>query len=122
PIATTCIATSEEMPNRPHATGISSSEPPATPEAPHADTAATTDRIIMVVKSTLIPRVFTAARVKTVMVTEAPPILIAAPSGIATLEVDSDTPRRFARSIFTGIFAAELRVKNAVIPLSRKQV
>ncbi len=34
PIATTCMATSVEMPNRLAAMGISSSEPPATPETP----------------------------------------------------------------------------------------
>ena len=39
PTATTCIAMSFEMPNRPQLSGINSSEPPATPEAPQADSA-----------------------------------------------------------------------------------
>ena len=42
PIATTCIAISFGTPNKLHASGINSSEPPATPDAPQADTAATT--------------------------------------------------------------------------------
>ncbi|MNV59553.1 hypothetical protein D3C71_1519820 [compost metagenome] len=74
----------------------------------------------MVVKSTLRPSVLTAASVSTVIVTDAPAMLMVAPSGMATLAVDSGTPKRFARSKFTGMFAAELRVKKAVIPLSRK--
>src|SRR5690606_41557508 len=82
---------------------------------------ATTERISMVVKSTLMPKVFTVASDNTVMVTDAPAILIAAPRGIAILAVDSLTPRRFARSRLTGMLAAELRVKKAVMPLSRKQ-
>ena len=36
PTATTCIATSLGIPNRLQASGISSSEPPATPDAPQA--------------------------------------------------------------------------------------
>ena len=114
------MAISEEIPNKPHATGMSSNDPPATPEAPQADTVATTDKISMVLKSTEIPRVFTAAKVKTVMVTDAPAMLTVAPKGIATLAVDSCTPKRLAKSKLTGILAAELRVKNAVMPLSRK--
>lgn len=121
-MATTCIEISELIPNKPQATGINSKEPPATPDAPHAETVAKTDNTNIVVKSTEIPKVFTAAKVKTVMVTEAPAILIVAPKGIATLAVDSLTPKRLAKSRLTGIFAAELRVKNAVIPLSRKHV
>lgn len=40
PIPTTCIATSLGIPNNEHAIGISRSEPPATPEAPQAESAA----------------------------------------------------------------------------------
>jgi hypothetical protein len=36
PTATTCIAISLLIPNSEHAIGISNSDPPATPEAPHA--------------------------------------------------------------------------------------
>ena len=122
PIATTCMAVSEEIPNKPHATGINSSDPPATPDAPHAVTTDTTDNTTIVKKSTSIFNVFTVAKVKMVMVTAAPAILMVAPSGMDTLAVDSETPRRFAKSKFTGIFAAELRVKNAVIPLSSKHL
>ena len=60
----------------------------------------------------------TAAKVKTVIVTAAPAMLMVAPKGIATLAVAWSTPKRFAKSRLTGILAAELRVKNAVIPLS----
>jgi Na+/serine symporter len=35
-------------------------------------------------------------------------------SGIDTLAVDGLTPKRSAKSKLTGMFAAELRVKNAV--------
>ena len=34
PMATTCMATSLLMPNSEHASGMSSSDPPATPDAP----------------------------------------------------------------------------------------
>ena len=113
------MAISELIPNRPQATGISSNEPPATPEAPQAETVAKTDNTNMVVKSTEIPTVFTVAKVSTVMVTDAPALLRVAPKGMATLAVDSFTPKRLAKSRLTGILAAELRVKNAVMPLSR---
>src|SRR5690606_19336458 len=43
PTATTCMAMSLPMPNRLHASGISSKEPPATPEAPQALMVATTE-------------------------------------------------------------------------------
>ena len=72
PTPTTCIATSFEIPNKLHATGINKSEPPVTPEAPHADTAATTLNKNAVGKSTVIPKVFTAAKVRILIVIAAP--------------------------------------------------
>lgn len=84
PTATTCMAISLGMPNRLQARGISSSEPPATPEAPQAQMAATTLSSTAVGRSTAIPRVCTAARVSTVMVIAAPAMLMVAPSGIDT--------------------------------------
>ena len=36
-----CAATSSEIPNKLHANGISNNEPPATPDAPQAQSAAT---------------------------------------------------------------------------------
>ncbi|CSC64893.1 Uncharacterised protein [Vibrio cholerae] len=84
PTATTCIAMSLEIPNKPHASGIRSNEPPATPEAPQAETAATTLRSSAVIRSTSIPMVCTAARVSTVIVIAAPAMLIVAPNGIET--------------------------------------
>lgn len=41
PTATTCIAISFGIPNKLQARGINSKEPPATPDAPQAETAAT---------------------------------------------------------------------------------
>ena len=52
PTATTCMETSSEMPNREHAIGIRSREPPATPDAPQADRAARRLRMIAVGIST----------------------------------------------------------------------
>ena len=72
PTPTTCMAISLEIPKRLQATGIRRREPPAIPEAPQAEIAATTLRTKAVAKSTGIPRVFTAARVKTLMVIAAP--------------------------------------------------
>ncbi|MNP54858.1 hypothetical protein D3C76_1494480 [compost metagenome] len=66
------------------ANGISSSEPPATPEAPQAQIAATTLSSNAVGTSTGIPRVCTAASVSTVMVMAAPAMLMVAPSGMET--------------------------------------
>ncbi len=73
-----------EMPNRLQLSGINSSEPPATPDAPHADSAATILSSSAVGRSTLIPSVWVAASVRTVIVMAAPPMLIVAPSGIET--------------------------------------
>ena len=73
-----------DMPNRLQLSGISSSEPPATPEAPQAESAATMDNNNAVAMSTWIPSVCVAASVSTVIVMAAPPMLIVAPSGIDT--------------------------------------
>ena len=48
PTPTTCIAISFEIPNKEHARGINSKDPPATPEAPHAETADKTLKMIAV--------------------------------------------------------------------------
>ena len=85
PMATTCMATSLLMPNRLHASGMSSSEPPATPEAPQAQTAATTHSSKAVGTSTAMPSVCTAASDSTLMVMAAPAMLMVAPSGMAML-------------------------------------
>ena len=82
PTPATCIATSLSMLKSAQAIGISSSEPPATPEAPQAPSVATTLSSSAVAKSTWMPNVFTAASVSTVMVMAAPAMLIVAPSGI----------------------------------------
>ena len=42
------------MPNKPHANGISNSEPPATPDAPQAEIEATIESKIAVAKLTSI--------------------------------------------------------------------
>ena len=79
------MARSLEMPNRLQASGISSSEPPATPEAPQAHTADTTHSKMAVSRSTWMPRVWAAASESTLMVTAAPAMLMVAPSGMETL-------------------------------------
>lgn len=84
PIQTTCIATSLGIPNNEHAIGISRSEPPATPEAPQAESAARILKRIVLGISTVIPKVLAAASVITVIVIAAPSMLIVAPSGIVT--------------------------------------
>ena len=84
PTPTICIATSFGIPNKLQARGIRSNDPPATPDAPQADTAERTLRITAVAKSTSIPRVLTAARVSTEIVIAAPAMLIVAPRGIDT--------------------------------------
>ena len=65
---------------------------------------------------------WTAAKVNIDIVTAAPPILIVAPSGIETEYVSLSRPNSSQSSIFTGILAAELLVKNAVSPLSFKHL
>ena len=57
PTLTTCMAISLEIPKRLQATGINKREPPATPEAPQAEMAATTLKTKAVPKSTCIPKV-----------------------------------------------------------------
>ena len=57
PTPTTCIATSFGIPNREHAMGIRSRDPPATPDAPHADRVASTLKIRALGISTAIPSV-----------------------------------------------------------------
>ena len=84
PTPTTCIAMSLLMPNSEQAMGMSSSEPPATPDAPHAPRAAMTDRMMATGRLTGMLSVWTAARVMTVMVTAAPPMLMVAPRGMET--------------------------------------
>ena len=84
PTPTTCMATSLEIPNILHASGISSKEPPATPDAPQAAMVATRLSSRAVGTSAGISRVCTAASVSTVIVTAAPAILMVAPSGIDT--------------------------------------
>ena len=75
---------SSEIPNREHAIGIRRRDPPATPEAPQAESAARRLRMIAVGISTWIPSVKAVAIVITVIVIAAPSILIVAPSGIVT--------------------------------------
>ena len=84
PMPTTCMAMSLGMPRSEQATGMRRREPPATPEAPQADTAASTQRMTPVTKSTWMPSVCAAAMAMTEMVTVAPPMLIVAPRGIDT--------------------------------------
>ena len=68
--------------------------------------------------STEMPSVLAAANVITEIVMAAPSILMVAPNGMETEYMSSSRPSFSHNSILTGIFAAELLVKNAVIPLS----
>ena len=70
--------------NRLHAKGISSSEPPATPEAPHALMVATRLSSSAVKKSTWMCCVCAAASASTVMVIAAPAMFTVAPKGMDT--------------------------------------
>ena len=72
------------IPNKLQANGINNNEPPATPDAPQAQSAATRLNNTALTKDTSIPNVFTAAKVNTVIVIAAPAILIFAPNGMAT--------------------------------------
>ena len=112
------MAISLEIPNSEQAIGISSRDPPATPEAPQAANVESTLRIKAVGISTGIPIVCAHASVITDMVIAAPSILMVAPSGIDTEYISSSRPRRLQSDMLIGMFAAELLVKNAVIPLS----
>ena len=84
PTPTTCMAMSFGIPNKEQAIGISSREPPATPDAPQADRAARTLKMMALGISTAMPRVCAVARAITVMVIAAPSMLMVAPSGIVT--------------------------------------
>ena len=84
PTPTTCIDISAGIPNSEQARGINSNDPPATPDAPQADTADRTLSIIAVGISTLIPSVLAAANDSTAIVTAAPAMFIVAPKGIET--------------------------------------
>lgn len=84
PTATACMATSLLIPKNEQAIGISSSEPPATPEAPQAPKVAITPNKRAEANVTSTPTVCATAKAKTVIVTAAPSMLIVAPSGILT--------------------------------------
>ncbi len=118
PMPTTCIAISAGMPKREQAIGISSRDPPATPDAPQAETVARRLRMTAEGMSTGMPSVEVVARVNTVMVMAAPFILMVAPKGMETEYRSRSSPRSSHSSMFTGMLAAELLVKKAVIPLS----
>ena len=68
-------------------------------------------------KSTFTPTVFAVARAITEMVIAAPAMLTVAPRGMEIEYVSSSRPSSLQSSILTGILAAELLVKNAVIKL-----
>ena len=76
PIDTICIAISFDIPNKLVATGISNSDPPVTPEALQADSADNILSIKAVNKSMCIPKVFTAAKVRTDIVIATTAILV----------------------------------------------
>ena len=61
---------------------------------------------------TLIPSVCAAANVITVIVIAAPSMLIVEPSGMDTEQLSLSKPIFSQSSMFTGMFAAELLVKN----------
>ena len=84
PIATICMATSLPIPNSEQASGMSNSDPPATPEAPQAEIAASTLKMNAITGSTVMPSDAAAAIAITVIVTAAPAILMVAPSGMET--------------------------------------
>ena len=84
PTATTCMEISSEIPNKEQAIGIRRRDPPATPEAPHAESAARRLRMIAVGMSTWIQSVKAVDIVITVMVMAAPSIWMVAPRGMVT--------------------------------------
>ena len=57
----------------------------------------------------------------TVIVTVAPAMLMVAPSGMETEYVRGSSPSSSADVMLIGMFAAELRVRNAVMPESFRQ-
>ena len=101
--------------------GISSREPPATPEAPHAARVLRKERMSADGKSTATPTVFAAASVITAIVIAAPSMLIVAPRGMETEYISRSSPNFSHRDILTGMLAAELRVKKAVRPDFNRQ-
>ena len=68
-------------------------------------------------KSTAIPNVFAAANASTAIVIEAPAMFTAEPNGIEMEYISGSSPNLSQSFKLTGIFAAELLVKNAYIPL-----
>ena len=121
PTPTICMATSLEMPNREQAMGMSSREPPATPEAPQAPRADMALRTMAAGRVTGMPSVLAAASVMMVMVIAAPSILMVAPRGMETEYISLSRPSFSHRAMLTGMLAAELRVKKAVRPDSFRQ-
>ncbi len=101
--------------------GISSREPPATPEAPQAPRALMARQHDGSRQRDLNTQRVAAASVMMVMVMAAPSMLMVAPSGMETEYISLSSPSFSHKAIFTGIFAAELRVKKAVRPDSRRQ-
>ena len=67
------------------------------------------------------PKVLAAASVMMVMVMAAPSMLMVAPSGMDTEYISLSRSSFSHRDIFTGMLAAELRVKKAVRPDSFRQ-
>ena len=84
PTATACMDISCGIPNSEHAIGMSNSEPPATPEAPHAPRVAIRLSMSAVGTSTDTPMVFATESAIIVIVMAAPSILMVAPSGMDT--------------------------------------
>ena len=78
------MAMSLPMPKNEQAMGMSSREPPATPDAPQAPRVAMMPRNRAEMKLTSTPMVWVTAKVMTVMVTAAPLMLMVAPSGMLT--------------------------------------
>ena len=107
-----------DIPSRLQARGTKRRDPPATPDVPAAEMDATRLRRIAVGMSILTPTVFAVAMESTVMVTAAPAMLMVAPRGIEMEYFSSSSPSLSHSAIFTGMLAAELLVKKAIIPLS----
>ena len=122
PTATACMDISCGIPNSEHAIGMSNSEPPATPEAPHAPRVAIRLSMSAVGTSTDTPMVFATESAIIVIVMAAPSILMVAPSGMDTEYTSGSSPSLLQSDMFTGIFAAELLVKNAVTPDSLRHL
>ncbi len=121
PTPTTCIATSFGIPKRLQASGIRRSDPPATPEAPAALAAERTHRISAVGKSTWISSVCAAASAMVDCNSSSCLIDSCAKwngDGVSIPRPNQDPWQSF---MLTGMLAAELRVKNAVSPLSFRQ-